>query len=235
MFGPPKNPRKAAEFAQARRLRVQGTPIREIARLLGVSQSSVSLWTSDVELTAEQRRSLRVRAAQRRGMASSENWRRRRLAYQDAGRTKARERDPLHMAGCMLYWAEGAKDRNSIVFANGDPAMLEFFSLFLREIFGLTSEDFTFNLNVYTNNGLTIDEIELYWMHQIGLSRRCARKHMVNYYPTSSSGRRIKKLPYGVCTLKVKNSTRLVQHIYGAIQEYSGIDQPDWLDGTRRK
>ena len=37
------------------------------------------------------------------------------------------------------------------------------------------------------------------------------------------------KLPYGVCTLKV-HSTQAVQHIYGAIQEYAGFDQPAWLD-----
>jgi hypothetical protein len=35
--------------------------------------------------------------------------------------------------------------------------------------------------------------------------------------------------------LRVKRSTRILQHIYGAIQEYSGIDQPEWLDGPPRK
>jgi hypothetical protein len=33
----------------------------------------------------------------------------------------------------------------------------------------------------------------------------------------------------------VSRSTWLVQHIYGAIQEYSGVDQPQWLDGPPRK
>lgn len=51
---------------------------------------------------------------------------------------------------------------------------------------------------------------------------------MLNHTPTSSSGRARKKLPYGVCTLTVC-STRLVQHIYGAIQEYGGFDEPAWL------
>jgi hypothetical protein len=47
--------------------------------------------------------------------------------------------------------------------------------------------------------------------------------------PTSSSGRARNKLPYGVCTLRV-HSTWMVQHIYGAIQEYGGFDEPAWLD-----
>ena len=38
-----------------------------------------------------------------------------------------------------------------------------------------------------------------------------------------------KSLPYGVCTLRAKKSTPIVQHIYGAIQEYAGFEQPKWL------
>jgi len=38
------------------------------------------------------------------------------------------------------------------------------------------------------------------------------------------------KLPYGVCSIRVRRSTRIVQHIYGAIQEYAGFDEPRWLD-----
>lgn len=126
----------------------------------------------------------------------------------------------------MLYWAEGSKGRNTVHFANSDPAMMDMFMRFLRGSFSLTSEEVTFNLNVYTTNGLAIEEIEDYWIDLLGLSRRCARKHVLNHFPTSSSGMRQNKLPNGVCSIKVKRSTWLIQHIYGAIQEYSGIDQP---------
>jgi len=135
----------------------------------------------------------------------------------------------------MLYWAEGAKDRNALAFANSDPAMMEMFVSFLRSCFSVTSDDLTFRINVYTENGLSIDEIELFWMDRLGLSRRCARRHVVNHFPTSSSGKKVDKLRYGVCTVKLKRSTRVVQHIYGAIQEYSGVDRPEWLDGPPRK
>jgi hypothetical protein len=30
-------------------------------------------------------------------------------------------------------------------------------------------------------------------------------------------------------------AAQLVQHIYGAIQEYAGFDEPRWLDGPPRK
>jgi hypothetical protein len=41
------------------------------------------------------------------------------------------------------------------------------------------------------------------------------------------------KLPYGVCSIRVRRSTRILQHIYGAIQEYAGFDEPRWLDCAR--
>ena len=169
-------------------------------------------------------------AAATRAASKSAFHRQMRARFQEEGRERARRGEPLHTAGCMLYWAEGSKDRNTAQIANSDPSMMEFFVSFLRGCFGITSEDMAFKLNVYTGNGLALDEIELFWMDRLGLGRRSARKHIVNHFPTSSSGARKAKLPFGVCTLTVKRSTWLVQHIYGAIQEYSGIDQPQWLD-----
>ena len=134
----------------------------------------------------------------------------------------------------MLYWAEGAKSRNSLTMANSDRGMLRFFLRFLRESLGVPDAAITLRLNVYTTNGLALPEIEDHWLQGLGLPRSCLRKHQLNHKPTSSSGRRRNKLPYGVATLRV-HSTRLVQHIFGAIQEYAGFDEPRWLDGPERK
>lgn len=130
----------------------------------------------------------------------------------------------------MLYWAEGAKSRNSVKLANSDAAMVRFFVRFLVDCFDLEPEAFTVRLNVYTGNGLSIASIENHWLSSLGLPRSCLRKHTLNHMPTSSSGRKWNKLPYGVCSVRVKRSTRIVQHIYGAIQEYGGFDEPRWLD-----
>ena len=129
----------------------------------------------------------------------------------------------------MLYWAEGAKSRNTVKLVNSDPALIVFFARFLRESLGVRTEDIRVCLNVHLTNGMTIEEIESYWVELLELPRSCLRKHTLNAKPTSSSGSKPNKLPYGVCTLRV-NSTQLVQHIYGAIQEYAGFDNPGWLD-----
>jgi hypothetical protein len=227
----------------ARRLRAQGEPYKRIAARLRVSVNSVYRWTNDSELTDEQKQCNQTgpRGPQnpvhiaRRAAAWRRLHRDRRRSYQEEGRQRARQRDPLHMAGCMLYWAEGSKQRNTLTFANSDVEMVRFFLSFLRVALGVRSDQCRVRLNVYTNNGLPLKEIERHWLRALELPASCLRGHSLNHYPTSSSGRKRKKLPYGVCSLTVARSTHLVQHLYGAIQEYAGFEEPRWLDGPPRK
>ena len=122
------------------------------------------------------------------------------------------------------------KTRNSVSLANSDVNLLRFFRQFLSEEFGLPPQRFTFSLHVYTGNGLSLKQIEDYWLARLALPRSCLRKHSINRRPASASGTKTNKLPYGVGTLVVTKSTRIVQHIYGAIQEYANFDEPGWLD-----
>jgi hypothetical protein len=234
MFVGTGTPRKPAEREEARRLREDGMPIKRIASALGVFH-----WTRDIELAAEQRlQNLRGPLGPQdpeRVKKRATTWRlrcqRKRLEYQREGRTRARERDALHIAGCMLYWAEGSKSRNTVRFANSDPSMVKFFCHFLRVSLGVKSGEITVRLNVYTGNGLSLRSIEDHWLKTLSLSRSALRGHTLNHTPTSSSGKKTNRLPYGVCSITVLKSTHLVQHIYGAIQEYAGFDEPRWLDG----
>ena len=230
---------KPIERQIARELRRNGLPYKRIAATLGVSVGSVHLWTRDIELTEDQK-ALNLRGprgpqnpevVRRRAEAWAAKWRALREVCQDEGRRTARGLDPLHLAGCMLYWAEGAKARNSIQFANSDPRMVALFKRFLTDALKVPPEKILFSVNVYTNNGMSLREIERYWLELLDLPRENARKHMTNHMPTSSSGRAKNKLPYGVCSLRIHN-TWMLQHIYGAIQEYVGFDEPAWLDGA---
>jgi hypothetical protein len=108
-----------------------------IASRLDVALSSVSLWTRDIRLTDEQHARLRdanpIYNRQLRGQGGRRaSARAARLSAQERGRALARRRDPNHLLGCMLYWAEGSKSRNSVIFCNSDPEMLRAFLAFLR-------------------------------------------------------------------------------------------------------
>jgi hypothetical protein len=229
-------PRDLELHRKARALRKAGTPYKRIAAVLGTSPATAFAWTRDIELTAEQvERNRRgphgpqnPDAQRRRAAAWAARCQARRAEYQDEGRSQARAGDLLHQAGCMLYWAEGAKSRNQVKFANSDPQMVLLFRKFLTDALGIEPDCICLSINAYTNNGLSIDEIERFWLDLLDLSQRSVRKHTLNHMPTSSSGRAKGRLRYGVCFLVV-HSTRAVQHIYGAIQEYGGFDEPAWV------
>ena len=150
-----------------------------------------------------------------------------RLAFQAQGRVLARAHDPLHQAGCMLYWAEGAKARNSVDFANADVEMHRFFIRFLTRCYAVSPAAIKLRLTCHLGNGLTLEEIEGYWLAELGLDRASLRKSIVVAPSVGELKRR--KIPYGTARLSV-DSTALVQSIYGAIQEYAGFDRSEWLD-----
>jgi hypothetical protein len=146
------------------------------------------------------------------------------------GRLRARDGDLLHQAGCMLYWAEGSKGRHTVTLVNSDVNLLRLFRRFLDECFGVDAPRLALRVNVHMNNGLTITEVEGYWLAALSLPSTCLRAHSISSGQARNRGRKIGKLPYGTATLEVRRSTWLMHHIYGAIQEYGGFDEPRWLD-----
>ena len=223
---------KTEEQRLARELRAQGWSIKEIERHLGVSRSSVSLWVRNVELGQAERKRLIARsrlgpivAAERKANAA----RALRREYQDEGRRLVREREPSYAAGCMLYWAEGAKERNSLKIVNSDPELLTVFAAFLRRHFAVSGESMTIRCNLFADHLERQREIEAYWLAKLQLPQTSLRRSMVNVYSKYSLKKRAGKLPYGTCELRV-HSTRIVQTIYGSIQEYGGFEREAWLD-----
>ena len=135
--------------------------------------------------------------------------------------------EPLHLAGCMLFWSEGSKNRNSVIFTNADAGMMRFFLRFLRECFDVPDEDVRLSINCFLGNGKTLEEIQTWWLEQLRLPPSCLRKATINR-PSRASKAVRRPLVYGTARLAV-GSTRIVQSIYGAIQEYAGIERPEWV------
>jgi transcriptional regulator with XRE-family HTH domain len=219
---------KTAERELARALRREhGVSVKRLARMLGVSTSSVSLWVRDIELTPEQRAKLRAAAVgggeyhRAAGLA-------RRRAAQDHGRALARLRDPNHIAGCMLYWAAGSRNRHVVEFVNSDPAMVCFFIAFLRRWFPDCESKLRISCNLFADHVERQHEIEDFWLTTLTLARAALRKTTVNRYSKYSQKKRRNRLPYGTCRLTVSD-TRIVQHLYGAIQEYGGFEREAWV------
>jgi transcriptional regulator with XRE-family HTH domain len=226
---------KTVERDLARELRrTKGLPINEIARRLNVSKSSVSHWVRDVELTTQQQQTLRVMNPaynhQLSGWRSNvARHRDQRIAAQKSGRALAQQADPLHLAGCMLYWAEGWKSRNQLCFSNSDPDMVRFFVGFLKKYFDISARDIRIRCHLFADHLDRQREVEQYWLNVARLPQESLRKSVVNLYSRSSKRKRINKLPYGTCEVLVSR-TSVLQSIYGSIQEYAGFDRPAWLE-----
>ena len=226
---------KTDERRRVRQLRREdGLPIKEIARRVGVSVASVSVWVRDIELTDEQQAQLRAKnPAYNRQLSgctiAAANRRAERVDYQASGREAARSGDTLHMAGCMLYWAEGSKGRNQLRFSNSDPEMIRFFVKFIRECFDVGPAEIRVTCNLFADHAARQREIEEFWLETTGLPASSSCKSTVNVYSRHSARKRLNMLPYGTCRITVSR-TRITLHIFGAIQEYAGFRRDAWLE-----
>ncbi len=229
---------KVKEKQEARKLRKEeGLSLKEISEKLNVAKSSVSLWVRDIELTLEQQEILNGKNPNFTQYCHSsetliKNARLLRKQYQQEGRhlfheLKGEKRD-IFIAGCMLYWAEGTKSKNSIRLSNSDKNMIKFFVKFLEFIFNLQKEKILFSINCYTDIH-NIDEIEKHWLEVTSLSYLNMRKSTLNYPSKYSRQKKRGKSPYGVCKITV-HSSQIVQQIYGALQEMAGFEEDgNWL------
>lgn len=197
-----------------------------------MARSSASLWVRDVPLGEEQRAALIYRSRLGPIVAAelkAERARNVRRGYQEEGRRLARTLDGTYAAGCMLYWAEGSKGRNSVQLVNADPEVVVFFAAFLRTHFHVGDEQMSVSCNLFADHAERQREIEDFWLARLQLPRSCLRKSMVNNYSKYSQKMRTNTLPFGTRSLRV-HSTRIVQTVYGSIQEYGGFERPEWLD-----
>lgn len=213
----------------ARKMRQDGMSVRDIAKTLEVARSSVSIWVRDIELSDNQIEKLKENQRQygghnKGGRTNRAKYRDMRLAYQEQGRARARDGSSLHLVGCMLYWAEGAKGKNKVYFVNSDSNMHLLFMRFLREEMGVKDNEFSIYIQTHFQDPQQIREIEMYWTNLLHLPQSALRKTHIK----KGSETRQNKLTNGVCGVMV-GKTQLIQHIYGAIQEYGGFENPDWL------
>jgi predicted transcriptional regulator len=203
---------------QARKLRTAGNSVKQIAKILKVSKSSVSLWARDIELTTEQRRVLDDRQIVSRLLVS----RKIKLAADKRHANFVKEGYGLAMSSeefrllVALYWGEGTKSmkQKSFRFTNSDACMI-------RKVFGwLCANAFPVALRVsyYEENGLPQSVLQQWWLEKIpGLAAMKFDKAKIS---RASQRKNIGKLPYGTATLY--SNTRLFFMVMGGIDFLAG-------------
>jgi hypothetical protein len=211
--------------AQARAcvLRSQNRTLADIARLLGVAKSSVSVWVRDVPFTPSPRRT----GPQRRRHPQHER-RLREIAECDAlgvERIGELSEAAFLAAGVALYAGEGAKADRTVKLANTDPAMVRFFCAWLRTFFDI--DEGRLRVNVYLHDGLDLERAEAMWSDVTGVPGSQFRKP---YRAVADTSIRTTKHEYG-CVYVVYSCSRTHRQIMGLIRAllssngYSGVAQ----------
>lgn len=205
---------------EARKLRRGGWSINVIAKHLGVSKASASVWCRDVELTLKQKELLLHKnyAGRMKGAAANKRKKEERILFhKENGRTimgKLTERELL-IAGVTLYWGEGNK-KSKIGLTNSDPTLIKFAQRWFRAALGVRQEDFMPRLFINNIHKKRVKLVLQFWSNLLQLPLEQFGKPVL-----------LKKNPkkvyenydnyFGVLALHVKRGTDLKYKILGLI------------------
>jgi len=156
---------KLKEKKYAIRLRHEGRTMNEIATRVGVAKSSVSLWVRNLPLSTKARD--RIASLQTAGQRASQ------IALFERTRKKlliAKEEAEKVVSGvvvtqdiallvcALLYWCEGAKDRNdtTFTFSNSDEQLVRAFMKLMRHALILDERKFRARMHLHEYHNETL-------------------------------------------------------------------------------
>lgn len=203
---------------QASRLRGDGYSLVEISQTLGVSTSTVSLWTRGVPLTTSGQARVQARMTGPQKAAIMR-------AAQHHVRSKRRSKDferglastpSLEDALCVgLYWGEGTKADGSWAFTNSDRgAVAAMIGWAVRS--GHPSTNFRAKVQIHPEDFPSDAPVIDYWA-EAGIPRENIRV----YRARTSSSKRVSKrrMLFGTCQVLAKRGgVALYQYYLGQLQ-----------------
>ncbi len=217
---------KFEQKIEARNLRKEGKSIKQIAKELNVSTSSVSGWCQDIVLSEDQILELEKHARDPnygRRLENSLRQRRERIlkteklmkdGVKEIGSITRRE---LFIAGIALYWAEGFKKDNQVGFANSDPGMINFYIKWLYKCCGIKLQDLNPRATVNISHKNRINVIQKYWSE----ATRIPSKNFGKPFYQNTKWKKVYENPneyYGVLRVRVRRSTDLLRKIHGWVE-----------------
>lgn len=170
---------------QARKMRSRGESVREIAKKLKVSKSSVSLWARDIILTVEQMEFLKKRRikggelGRLKGMLMQKNRRLETIRKMDISGIKKFKNttdQELFVAGVALYWAEGSKKTRKLGICNSDPEMVKFMISWFSKFFNIDTKRLSLRVGINQIHEKREIVVRKYWSKVTGVPMSCFRK-----------------------------------------------------------
>ncbi|MDD5552068.1 MAG: helix-turn-helix domain-containing protein [Candidatus Pacebacteria bacterium] len=216
---------KSKERIKAIDLRKKGKSIKEIAKDLKVSKSSVSIWCRNVKLTEKQINELhqkmivggykgRIKGAkiqQQRKLTKIEEFKKE--GIKEIGKLSKRD---LLIAGLSLYLGEGLKKSNVVKISNSNPDIIKFAIDFFKKVWGIKNNRFTLYIGINKIHQNRTNEVEEYWSRITGIPLSQFTKTTLIKSKNKKIYKNFKE-HYGTLTIKVRRSADLYYKIQGLI------------------
>ncbi|MDP3697700.1 MAG: hypothetical protein Q8R55_06870 [Candidatus Taylorbacteria bacterium] len=163
--------------SSARELRKQGGSIKDIARILSVSQSTASLWCRDIKLSKKQINRLlkskgnnitrgRLRGAQ---IQREKRINAIKLAVKEAKKLKKLTNNEYFIAGLALYLAEGSKKMDRAQFTNTNPAVIKFMLKWFSKFYNVSRENIKYTILINKIHKDRDMELKRFWQKYLKL------------------------------------------------------------------
>ena len=217
-------------------LRKKGLSYNEIRKNVHVSKGTLSVWLKNIDLTQGQQKKLLKGLERSRYIAAQVKKQERELRTRtliEEGRKEFPRliKNPLFLAGLMLYWAEGDKNQaERVKFTNSDETTIVLMMKWFREICDIPEEKFRIALHLH-NLHFRIDA-QNYWSKITGVPLK--QFHRV-FIKQSSLRQRRNVLYNGTCAIVINNKS-LFRKIIGwklGLSDYFNITPRSSTDRTR--
>ena len=217
---------KSKQKIKAVQLREGGESIKEIAKIVSVSKSTVSLWCRDIVLTPNQIKILHHRMVSKsyvgrmKGARAQYDARLKRIEDEKEKGikeiAKLSDRDLL-VAAVALYWGEGSKKSRQLSINNSDPEMIRFMMAAFRRIWKISEDRFAFHVGINEVHRGRDEELKRYWSKVVGISKRQFRKTI---FIKAKNKKFYKNFlnHYGTLTIRVRKPMNIYYPVMGLIK-----------------
>lgn len=216
---------KKEDKEKAINLRKEGKTYSEILSMIPVAKSTLSIWLQSVNLSKKQKQRItqkRLDASQRGGDAK----RKQRIEKQNKIFSHASleiknisDRE-LFLIGVVLYWAEGAKEKeykpgSPFEFSNMDPKMIQLMIVWLLKVCKISKNMLIFNIFLHQSHKDRVEEVRVFWSKITGFPINSFSAVYWKRNKIMTNRKNTEEKYHGVLKIKVKTSSILVRKIAG--------------------
>ncbi len=188
--------------------RRKGFSLSEIVSKYGISFRKAKEYTKDTDIAAEYLSSwISKRGGSKKSAILRRHYIYEIIHHQYSEDLPFKHRDKLLIL-ISLYWAEGSKRNMS--FLNSDSRMVKLYVYLLKDVLNITSNQLTISIRIFEDMDPVL--CKKYWSTLLSIPVS---------YVYILKGKKLGKLPYGMCTVVVKSGSAILTNILAHIDCFS--------------